>query len=96
MIRGLQKQIIQLTTPKSPYFEVVLFVLRPELVQLREHEGDMVREAQKILSESAPRAATVKELVHGEKKQRLALFLVGALCGGILCGAGIAFLTLLF
>ena len=96
MIRGLQKQIIQLATPKSPYFEVVLFVLRPELVQAREHEGDMVREAQKILAESAPRSTKRQESERSDKKQRLALFLAGSLCGGILCGAGIAFLTFLF
>ena len=88
MIRGLQKQMIQLKTPKSQYFEVVLFVLRPGAVPKREREGEMVREAQRILAEGRASQRGAERLRDGfgcSKKQKAALFASGALCGGAIC-----------
>ena len=94
MIRGLQKQMIQLKTPNSQYFEVVLFVLRPRLARQKESEGEMLREAQKILAESSSirRPAAAPALT---KKQKRSLFFLGALCGGVACAALIALFALL-
>lgn len=89
MIRGLQKQMIQLATPKSSYFEVVFFVLRPSVLRTGKNDAEMVREAQRILSESAPRRGSVPTVKSG-KKQRWSVFLCGALCGALLCGATVA------
>ena len=88
MIRGLQKQMIQLKTPKSKYFEVVLFVLRPGAIPKKEREGEMVREAQRLLAEGRVSQRGAERLREGRdcsKKQKAALFLSGALCGGALC-----------
>ena len=54
MIRGLQKQIIQLSTPQNKYFEVVFFVLRPTRTKQTPNESEMLREAKRILAQSAP------------------------------------------
>lgn len=98
MIRGLQKQMIQLATPKSKHFEVVFFVLRSGLVRTKESEGEMVREAQKILSESLP-PKKIKEKA-GEKhavpkRQKLAFFFFGIFCGSLLSTVLIALLAAL-
>ena len=93
MIRGLQKQMIQLATPKSDYFEVVLFVLRPTVPCKTENEAEMMRAAQKILSESAPRS--VRERGAQTRRRRWGLFLGGALCGALLCAATVALLAAL-
>lgn len=98
MIRGLQKQIIQLSTPKSQYFEVVFFVLRPMIGSSKESEADMVREAQRILAEGTPRGKkTVKasEKRPIPKKQKLSLFFFGLFCGCVLSGILLTLLVLL-
>jgi hypothetical protein len=97
MIRGLQKQIIQLTTPKSQYFEVVFFVLRPMLVPSKESEADMVREAQRILAEGTPRAKGGRSIEKRSipKKQKLSLFFFGLFCGCLLSGVLLALWALL-
>ncbi|MBO5938349.1 MAG: hypothetical protein J6Q82_02470 [Clostridia bacterium] len=87
MIRGLQKQMIQLATPNSKYFEVVLFVLRPTACRKTENEAEMVRAAQKILLESTPRNKRVPAV---SRWQRWRFFFCGVLCGALLCGATVA------
>ena len=94
MIRGLQKQMIQLATPKSEYFEVVFFVLRPTVPREKESETEMVRAAQKILSESVPRIEKARS-AHS-KRQQWWLFFGGALCGAALCAATVAILVSVF
>ena len=87
MIRGLQKQIIQLSTPKSKYFEVVFFVLRPTRKKRSPNEDDMVREAKRILAQSTP---PKRPSCASPKRQKLALFFGGALCGSLFVSAVIA------
>ncbi len=93
MIRGLQKQMIQLVTPKSKYFEVVFFVLRPSVSRTKESDVEMIRAAQKILLESTPRK---KKEPLGAGKQRAAFFFCGLLCGGLLCGSAVAIFAAIF
>lgn len=81
MIRGLQKQMITLATPKSSRFELVCFVLRPERCRERVSDAEMLREARTLLAGAEP--APKQELAAKPKKKRprLLLFFGGALSG---------------
>ena len=52
MVRGCEKKLIRLGNPDSRYFEEVLFVLRDDSETGRAAVGDIVAEANRILSEN--------------------------------------------
>jgi len=81
MIRGLQKQMICLSTPKSRHFEHVCFVLRPECAREAQKDGEILREAKNILLQAEPQKR--EEKLREKKKPRL-LFLL--FFGGLFCG----------
>ncbi|MBE6589309.1 MAG: hypothetical protein E7643_03950 [Ruminococcaceae bacterium] len=75
MIRGAKKQMIVLQTGNSPYFDTAYFILRNK--QGKEAAaGDILEEANKILSENVP-----SRPVRQERLRRWLLFLFGTLCG---------------
>ena len=90
MIRGLQKQMIYLATPKSRHFELVCFVLRPERCHERVGDAEMLREARALLAgaEPKPKDESAKTL----KKRKLWLFFFGGFLSGCLGTALVAFL----
>ena len=92
MIRGLQKQMIRLATPKSKYFEVVLFVLRPSVPSTGNADVEMLREAHRILAESTP---TKRTKPSASKRTRRALFFGGCLCGMLFSALAILLVALL-
>ena len=82
MLKGVQKQIVQVQIPKNRYFESAYFILRPELRDPARIHSEMTKEANRILNES--------ELLHKRgrsrqdaKKRRLISFLCGVLCGAM-------------
>ncbi len=82
MIKGAQKQMIVLRTGNSRYFDEAYFVLRKEIQAKQESKDDMLREANRILEESALHRTS-------QKKNRTWLFfgigiILGAAIGGIL------------
>lgn len=52
MIKGVQKQLIQVQIPKNKYFETAYFVLRPDPRGAASAHAEMTKEANRILSES--------------------------------------------
>lgn len=82
MIRGLQKQMIWLSTPKSRHFEVVCFVLRPERCREPQKDGEILREAKNILWQAEP---PKKEARTQKKKNAWHLWLL--FFGGMICGS---------
>lgn len=89
MIKGAQKQMIVLRTGDSRYFDEAYFVLRREVRAHRGIKNDMLREANRILEESAAPALRG----HGGGRRRgWLLFAAGVLLG---VGAAVGVLLLL-
>lgn len=79
MIKGSQKQMIVLRTGSSRYFDEAYFVLRREIKTTGRERGDILAEANRILSENVPSASG-----RAHRFARRALwFVFGAFCGGI-------------
>ena len=81
MIKGVQKQIVQVQIPNNRYFESAYFILRPDLKDRCATQTEMTREANRILCES--------ELLGGRRRSGrsrtekwLFPFLGGVLAGG--------------
>lgn len=79
MIKGVNKQILEVTNPESPYFEKIIFFVKPESQKLPEQS--LKKEAEKI-SRDAKRPPKQKKTV---KQIASTLLYIGL---GI--GAGIA------
>ncbi|MBQ9132159.1 MAG: hypothetical protein IJX62_06795 [Clostridia bacterium] len=88
MIKGSQKQMIVVRTGDSHYFDEAYFVLRREVKTSHCHT-DMLREANRILEESAFSGEQTKR----KHRRGWIFFLFGILCGGLLAvGACLLFL----
>ena len=85
MIKGINKQILEVTNPESPYFEKIIFFVTPK--GLAADEKSLRREAEKI-SKSA------KKPPKGRKTPREALLTALYILLGI--GAGAAISTVIF
>ena len=82
MIKGSQKQMIVVRTGDSHYFDEAYFVLRRE-VKPAGCQTDMLREANRILEESAFLGGRTKR----KRGRGWMFFLFGILCGGTLAAA---------
>ncbi len=79
MIKGSRRQMIVIRTGDSRYFDEAYFVLRRDLKQPDPAQGDILREANRILAERAP-------LAKGSAQNRFLRWLffgVGVLCGAL-------------
>ncbi len=56
MLRGAQKQMIVVRTHGNRVFEEAYFVMRRDAVQAKPDEGDMLREANRIIESTLPPA----------------------------------------
>lgn len=83
MIKGIQKSMIWVQTPKSDCFEEAYFVVRKELGADRQRGNEMLREANRILAEHEEMKQTERD-VGGRKRERWLLFFGGAFSGGFL------------
>lgn len=81
MIKGTRKQMIVLRTGGSRYFDTAYFVLRERASEQAAH-SDILHEANRILSEAAPR----RDGTHARSARRPFLrgFLLGALSAFLL------------
>ena len=52
MIRGIQRQMIMVKTDKSSIFESACFLLRKDIYEPKPTESDMIKEANRIISEN--------------------------------------------
>ncbi len=91
MLKGIQKNMIWVRTPESALFESAYFVLRPKRSTLSPDDGEMVREANRLVFEGdrpGPRRQTAKRRARRS-------FLFGLLCG-LLGACLLGFLLLLW
>ncbi len=80
MLKGIQKNMIWVKTPESTLFESAYFVLRPTHPHRLPENGEMVREANRLVCESTrPEAGR-----HRRNRHHWRSFLSGALCGLLL------------
>ena len=83
MLRGIQKNMIQIQTPKSRQFEAAYFILRASASAPKGSSGEMLQEANRILAESD--LLSHKEGKRGRRlRDRLYPF-----CCGVLTGASL-------
>ena len=81
MLKGIQKNVIAVRLTGSPCFEAAYFVIRSGRKEPR--HGEMVREANRIISESVPGAAERGSRVM-KPWDRALLVIYGALGGAML------------
>ena len=82
MLKGIQRQMVEVRTDKSSLFERAYFVLRDEALQ-RTNSRNIVDEANKIISVALENAGEKgkRSSKNANGRRRLALFAVGFLCG---------------
>lgn len=84
MIRGIHKNMIQMQTPKHPYFETAYFVMRSEISQhAAPSSHDMLNEANRIIAESNLHSPKEKKRIQ-PLRSRLCLYFCGVLTGSSL------------
>ena len=82
MIRGIQKNVIWVQTPKSGCFEEAYFVMRKERAAQKQKGTEMLREATRILEEYE--GANVEGRAAKKKRtDRLLTFFCGMLSGSL-------------
>ena len=89
MLRGIQKNMIQVQTPKSRYFETAYFIVRAGTPSpsSKSASGEMLTEANRILAES-----NLLSRRDSGKKRRLREKLYPYCCG-VLTGASLVALA---
>ncbi len=80
MIKGTKRQLIVLQTGNSHYFDMAYFVLKSEEGTKNAPTGDLILEANRILSETVPLGKKAKK----PRTRRWIFFAAGSLCGAIL------------
>ena len=82
MLKGIQRQMVEVRTDKSSLFETAYFVLRDEALD-RTNERNIVDEAYKIISGTLESTETKGKRSARKKNERhrLAFFATGFLCG---------------
>lgn len=87
MIKGVNRQVVEISQTQCEYFEKVLFFIKPEYSAVS--EGDL-RERATIIAQSAgmPPAARLKK-----NKIRFALSMSAAACGGAAVSGAVFLLT---
>lgn len=90
LIKGVNRQVVEITQTQCEYFERVLFFIKPEYSAVS--EGDL-RERATIIAQSAgmPPAARLRK-----NRVRLALSMSAAACGGAVVSGVIFLLTSFF
>lgn len=90
MIKGVNRQVVEITQTQCEYFERVLFFIKPEFSAVS--EGDL-RERAGIIAQSAgmPPAARLKR-----NRIRFALCMSAAACGGAAVSGTVFLLTSFF
>ena len=84
MLKGVNKQILEITNPESPYFEKIIFFVRPS--SQNADAKKLHKEAEKISTSTAVKPP--KQKIDGRK----AVLIIGYSAMTVLSGAGITFL----
>ncbi|MBQ2848302.1 MAG: hypothetical protein IJO03_11845 [Clostridia bacterium] len=90
MIKGVNRQVVEITQTQCEYFEKVLFFIKPEYSAVS--EGDL-KERATIIAQSAgmPPAARLKK-----NRVRMVLSMCAAACGGAVVSGFVFLLTSFF
>ena len=90
MIKGVNRQVVEITQTQCEYFERVLFFIKPEYSSI---SGGDLRERATIIAQSAgmPPAARLRK-----NRIRLALSLSAAACSGAIVSGSIFLLASFF
>lgn len=100
-MKGIRRQTMLLRTPDSRYFEEAQFILRADFDAYTEadgsdgEEGEMLREANRILEETGFVVEMPKRRKKGKKLSCGVAMLLGGLCGGSAVGLCWLFLSIL-
>lgn len=87
MIRGIQKNMIWVQTPKSRYFEEIHFIIRRQTDGEESRNGEMAKEANRILAEySSPQKEATQPHERKQNRGGAIAFLWGMLVGSLLVG----------
>ncbi len=78
MLKGVQKNFIMIKLPKSLHFEEAYFLMRSP--QKNSREGEMIKEANRIISEAGLRSQKMKPSAIF-RRDRILFFIYGALSG---------------
>lgn len=84
MLKGVNKQILEITNPESPYFEKIIFFVRPS--SQNADAKKLHKEAEKISTSTSVKPP--KQKIDGRK----AALIIGYSAMTVLSGAGITFL----
>ena len=84
MLKGVNKQILEITNPESPYFEKIIFFVRPS--SQNADAKKLHKEAEKISTSTAVKPP--KQKIDGRKTA----LIIGYSAMTVLSGAGITFL----
>ena len=87
MIKGCQKEMVVLQTRESPVFESAYFVLRKGRAGAAPAR-DMLTEANRLLASGG------EYLARRQRRRFWLPFLLGSLCGALLCAAVFALIRL--
>ena len=82
MIKGVNRQMIEVKETGSPYFERALLVVRPDCTDLQDFQ--LHEEAQKLLETAGSYTGLRRARRH--RKFRRLLFFLGTSGGGLLLG----------
>jgi len=90
LIKGVNRQVVEVTETQCEYFEKVLFFIKPEFSAVS--EGDL-KERASVIAQSAgiPPASRIKK-----SKIRFALNMGAAACGGAALSSGLFLLVSFF
>lgn len=83
MIKGIQKNMIWVQTPKSHCFEEAYFVIRKDVTEEGQRGNEMLREATRILAEHEAMKQTDKK-GNGRGRATMLVFFGGMLSGSLL------------
>ena len=80
MVKGVNRQVLELSTPLGSYFERVLFFVKPEFSATSE---ETMQERARYIAQSAglPPAMKLKK-----DKRRIVLAVIGSVLGGMVFG----------
>ena len=84
MIKGVNRQVVEITQTDCEYFERILFLVKPEFSAVS--EGKLRERASQMSSAGKPPATRVRRRVRN----------VLSLLGSALAGAGVCALTMFF
>lgn len=79
MIKGVNRQVVEITQTDCEYFERILFLVKPEFATVS--EGKLRERASMMSSAGKPPATRINR-----RWQRIASLLGAALCGAAICG----------